>query len=128
MTFPGGEAHRLTDDLSWYDLGLDATPDGRNAVSIVSTRISNIWVVPVEDPMQARQVSDGLPVAEAAEVADGRILADDYEDQLLGSSQLWTSDQNGSQRTPFTSLRHVNAFMRCGNVVVAVVDTPGRPP
>jgi len=124
LTFPGGEVHRVTDDLSWYDLGLDATPDGRTAVSIVSTRISNIWLMPFEDPMQARQVSDGSPVAEAMELANGRILADDYEDQLLGSSQLWTIDRNGSQRTPFTSLRHVNAFMRCGNVVVAVVDEP----
>jgi len=125
MTFPGGEVHRLTDDLTWYDLGLDATPDGRTAVSIVTTRISNIWVVPLEDPMQARQVSDGWPVAGAAELANGRILANDYEDQLLESSQLWTIDRNDRQRTPFTSLRHVNAFTQCGSVVVAVVDNPG---
>jgi len=128
VTFPDGQAHRVTDDLTWYDLALDATPDGRNAVSIVSTRISNIWVVPVDDPLQARQVSDGLPVAEAMELANGRILANDYEDVALSSSQLWTIDRNGGQRTPFTTLRDVNAFMRCGNVVVAAVDDPGHVP
>jgi len=124
VTFPGGEARRLTDDLTWYGTvvsglgagGLDATPDGRTAVSIVSTRISNIWAVPIEHPMEARQVSNGLPVAQAQELANGRILAVDRE------GKLWTMDQNGSHRTSFTSLRDVNTFSRCGNVVLAQVD------
>ena len=117
VTFPGGEVRRLSDDLTWYDQRLDATPDGRTAVSIVSTRISNIWAMPVEDPMQARQVSSGLPVFEAAELANGRILAVDYE------GKLWTMDRSGGHRTSFSSLRDVNTFARCGNVVVAEVDT-----
>ncbi len=117
VTFPGGEVRRLSDDLTWYDQRLDATPDGRTAVSIVSTRISNIWAMPVEDPMQARQVSSGLPVFEAAELANGRILAVDYE------GRLWTMDRSGGHRTSFSSLRDVNTFARCGNVVVAEVDT-----
>jgi len=116
VTFPGGEAHRLSDDLTWYDQKLDATPDGRTAVSIVSTRVSDIWTMSVHDPRQARQVSSGLPVFKAAELANGRILAVDRE------GRLWTMDSGGGPRTSFSSLRHVNTFERCGNVVVAQVD------
>jgi len=35
-------------------------------------------------------------------------------------------DRDGGQRTSFSSLKDVNSFMRCGNEIVASVDTEGR--
>ena len=113
VTFPAGVARRVTDDLTFYDMALDATPDGHAAVSTVTTRISNIWVVPAEDPEHARQVSDGLPISKASELADGRIVSVGLDDKL------WSMNADGSQRAPFSSLREVNWFWRCGNVVIA---------
>ena len=120
VTFPGGEARRLTDDLSFYDLGLDSTPDGHAAVTIASTRISDVWVTSADDPEHAQQISGGLSVAKASELANGRILAVDRE------GKLWTMDRDGGQRTSFSSLKDVNSFMRCGSEIVASVDTEGR--
>ncbi len=109
VTFPGGEATRVTDNLTSYSMALDATPDGRAAVSTVITRISNIWVVPGRGSGHARQVSEGLPLFKAAELLNGRMLA------VGTDGRLWSMAPDGSQRVPFSSLRDVDSFVRCGD-------------
>ena len=117
VAFPGGEARRVTDDLTSYDMTLDATPDGREAVSTVISRVSNIWVVPGDDPARAQQVSDRLPLFKAVELVNGRLLSVGFD------GRLWSMAPDGSQRMPFSSLRDVNSFVRCGSTVIASAVT-----
>jgi len=76
LHYPGGEARRITNDILRYgsDITLSSTS---NELVVVATRLStNIWVSPIADPSQARQVTFG---------AEGRF------DGLYGLQ--WTPDE-----------------------------------
>jgi hypothetical protein len=96
---------------------LDATPDGREAVSTVISRVSNVWVVPGEDPARPQHVSDGLPLFKAVELVNGRLVSVGFD------GRLWSMAPDGSQRMPFSSLRNVHLVVRCGSSVIASAAT-----
>ncbi len=60
ISYPGGEARRLSNDLTNYHLGwLDISRDGSSLVTIENSRSSEIWVLPNGDSNQARQITSG---------------------------------------------------------------------
>jgi Tol biopolymer transport system component len=60
ISYPSGEARRLSNDLTNYHLGwLDMSRDGSSLVTIENSRTSELWVLPNGDSNQARQITSG---------------------------------------------------------------------
>jgi Tol biopolymer transport system component/DNA-binding winged helix-turn-helix (wHTH) protein len=58
ISYPRGEARRLTNDLMDYQLCcLDLTPDGKNLVATEVARVSNLWLAPVGNIAKAKQIT-----------------------------------------------------------------------
>src|SRR5204863_6691350 len=58
VSYPGGEATRITHDLTSYR-GLSLTADSNTLATVQDERISNIWVAPNGDAGRARQITSG---------------------------------------------------------------------
>ncbi len=56
ISFPRGQAKRLTNDLMDYQWSLDLAQDGRTLVDTVQTRVSDLWIAPAADTAKAKQV------------------------------------------------------------------------
>ncbi len=98
ISFPSGKRQRITNDLSNYEITLDMTPDGKNAVTVDSTQVSNIWVSSAADISQLEQITFGESrMREAIETNGGKLL-------VLGRSEIWITDANGTARASFAKL------------------------
>lgn len=79
LSFPGGEARRITNDLSNYG-SVSLTADAGALVAVQRERLSSLWLVPRGDATRARQITfsagkrEGL--AGLATLPDGRIVYD----------------------------------------------------
>jgi serine/threonine protein kinase/Tol biopolymer transport system component len=76
ISFPGGEARRLTNDLMDYQpCCLDLTQDGKTLVNTEQTTTSDLWVAPSGDTAKAKQITSKEPVVEGFSWApDGDIV------------------------------------------------------
>jgi len=94
ISYPGGEARRITNDLNNY-YSLDLTEDARLLVAVQQDITSQIWVVSAGDSKGPRQITtgrrDGIGLAWTS---DGNIIygAHDNRQQL----QLWIISEGGS--------------------------------
>jgi Tol biopolymer transport system component len=58
ISYPRGEARRLTNDLMDYQLCcLDLTPDGKALVDIELSTVSDLWLAPVGNTAKAKQIT-----------------------------------------------------------------------
>lgn len=113
ISFPGGKARRLTNDLTDYGTDLDMTRDGSDIAAVAGTAVSNVWIGPASDPSAAQQVtSDALAMFEIAEAFDGKLLT------LSGDGTLWIMHTDGSQRARFTDVHDVRWPTPCGDFVL----------
>jgi len=63
ISFPRGDARRLTNDLMDYQrCCLDLTQDGKTLVDIDQTTVADLWVVPGGDSARAKQITSKEPV------------------------------------------------------------------
>ena len=84
IDFPGGQAHRFTNDLSDYATGLDLTHDGKMLAGLQLNRISDIWTAPAANSSQARQItSGGTPYQLIAPGPAGKVLATNVSGDIL---------------------------------------------
>jgi Tol biopolymer transport system component len=112
ISFPGGKAQRLTNDLSDYGTDLDMTRDGSNIAAVAGIAVSNVWIGPASDPSAAQQVtSEALAMFDIAEAFDGKLLT------LTGDGTLWMMHTDGSQRARFTDVPDVGWPTPCGHFV-----------
>jgi Tol biopolymer transport system component len=104
ISFPGGEAHRITNDLADYrsTLGngtdhrspLDMTRDRKTLATIETTTAADLWVAPVADVAGARQITTGAQASNGlAWLADGALVYADFDDELF------SVQEDGSKRT-----------------------------
>ena len=94
ISFPEGQARRLTNDLAEYGTALDTVHGEGTAAGITKNMISNIWEVTTTKPSSERQITSGnLPFSDVAYAADGRILLTSTD------SRLWVLNSNGGERT-----------------------------
>jgi len=101
IDYPSGEMHRFTNDLSDYIPTLDMTRDGKLLAAIQRTRVSNIWVVPAADAVQAHQVTSGEPAYEKITPGPGgKLLA------ASSNGDLWLMNPDGGERTRFVPEAH----------------------
>jgi serine/threonine protein kinase len=102
ISFPGGEAHRFTNDLTDYRSALyadyrsplDMTRDRKTLATIESTTVADLWVAPAGDAARARQITTGARANNGlAWLASGALVYSDYDDDLF------SVQEDGSKRT-----------------------------
>lgn len=118
VSFPSGKRERITNDLSNYDLIVGTTPDGKDAVTVETTLVENIWASPVTDSSQLEQITfDESPMREVVETSSGKLL-------VVGRSELWIMNGNGTARALFAKL-DADQVCASGTFVVARVLQDG---
>ncbi len=105
ISFPGGEARRLTNDLTNYQpCCLDLTQDGKTLVDTEQTTISDLWVAPGGDAARAKQITSKEPVLAGFSWApDGNIVFASED------GNIFSFHADGSGRTPLTPNERANA-------------------
>lgn len=103
LTYPGGEARRVTNDLHDYH-GLGLTADTKTLVTVQVEELSTLWVMPRADPSRATRITS-VPNRQdgyrgLAWTPDGRIVYSSTEDN---SRDLWIVNADGTQPARLTS-------------------------
>lgn len=128
VSYPDGEAHRMTNDLSNY-FGVSLTADATRLVSTRQDRVVNLWVVPYGDTNNARQITsengsdDGL--SGLAWTPDNRIV---YSSINSTGSDIWIIDSDGGNRKQLTlnaGRNHSPTISADGRHILFVSDRTG---
>jgi Tol biopolymer transport system component len=111
ISFPGGEAHRFTNDLTDYQPSLDMTRDRKTLATIESTTAADLWVAPAGDAARARQITTAARASNGlAWLADGMLVYADY------AGDLFSVQEDGSNRTLLTPGANANGSpATCGD-------------
>jgi Tol biopolymer transport system component len=128
LSYPGGEAHRITNDPNDYR-GVSLTTDSKVLVTVQSEVLSNIWIAPHNDAGLARQITSGRSDGQewVSLTPDGRIV---YASRAGGNSDLWVTDADGSNQKQLTAHAGNNehpAVTPDGRHVVFISDRAGTP-
>ncbi len=101
LSYPGGEVHRITNDLTDY-VGLSLTRDSATLATVDSEQVSNIWIAPNENARRASQITyakfDG--VAGISWTPDGKVV---YASRASGNLDLWMIEANGTGQKQLTA-------------------------
>jgi Tol biopolymer transport system component len=129
VSYPEGEANRITNDLNNYD-GVSVTSDSRRLVTLQSETTGNIWLANTSD-QGPTQLTIGSGRVDGhggvAWTADGQIV---YSSQASGQMDLWIMKADGSnQRQITTNSRnnHHPAVTPDGRYIVFTSDRRGTP-
>ncbi|HEX3085911.1 MAG TPA: DPP IV N-terminal domain-containing protein, partial [Pyrinomonadaceae bacterium] len=101
LSYPGGEAQKITNDLSGYR-GMSLAADSTTILTLQQNTSSSVWVAPADDYSKARQLTrgsydGGLGVSWAP---DGSIL---YSSRSGGTDQIWIMDADGNNQKQLTT-------------------------
>ena len=119
LSYPSGEARRITNDLSDYSAAVDLTKDGTKLATIVTSTVANLWIASADDLSRATQVTSGEPsLFQVRELPDRRLLA-------LGSG-VWTMNGDASHRTRFGQVGDPRAIETCGGSVLILGSRDGN--
>ena len=103
ISYPAGEAHKITNDLNGYG-GTSLTSDSKTLVSVQIDDTSNVWIAPTGNLEQAHQITNGkLEGAGLTWTRDGRIV---YMTNANGSDDLSIMNQDGSNQRILTNDPH----------------------
>jgi eukaryotic-like serine/threonine-protein kinase len=101
LSYPSGEAHRITYDLNDY-VGLSLTADSSALVTVQSEQVSNIWIAPKDNARSATQITfskfDG--VEGISWTPDGKVV---YASGASGNLDLWMIEANGTGQKKLTA-------------------------
>jgi eukaryotic-like serine/threonine-protein kinase len=104
ISYPGGEATRVTNDLTNYVLrALNLTQDGKSLVTIENTISSDLWVVPGGQAAHAGQLTSGR--AGVRDISAGPERAIVFSNQ---KNDLYSIHEDGSALTLLTPKMHNN--------------------
>jgi serine/threonine protein kinase/Tol biopolymer transport system component len=110
ISYPSGEKHRFTNDLSNYGKYLDLTRDGRMLAAIEQKQFSSIWIAPAGKTALATQITSGGLGDIAVAPGLGRKLLVRSQ-----SMELLTVNADGSQRSSLIpQLRNFLSMSACG--------------
>ncbi|HEV2416537.1 MAG TPA: protein kinase [Terriglobia bacterium] len=128
ISYPGGQAHRITHDLNSY-FGLGLTTDGTTLVTISGSSPSNLWVAPKGGSDRVRQISFGTGgndgQAGLAWLSANKIM---YAANPGGTSQLWLIDASGGnpQELANPSNDDLATPSVCGNNIIYSAFSQGN--
>ena len=112
LSYPGGEVHRLSNDLTNYDLSwLDISKDGSSLATIENNYTSDLWLLPNGDSAKARQISaGGSPVGFVTSFGkDGFVYRTD-------TGEVYSISSEGGTPTLIAgSERHIGFVSGCGD-------------
>ena len=112
ITYPSGEARRLTNDLNDYDVAMDMTRNGDQVAAVAGSAISNVWLYPDPGSGRGRQVTAGnMPMFDVAQSPDGRILS------ISGDGEMWAANVGGNQHA-FVGINNAGWLTPCGQFIV----------
>src|SRR6202050_4337060 len=112
VSYPSGEAQRLTNDLTDYSLAwLDLTTDGTTVVTVEATVSLDLWSAPGGDSARATQITSGGPaIFGISTLGKDRIVFTNR------NRELFTAKYDGSERTLVAgSDRNVLFAWACGD-------------
>ncbi|MGH9883068.1 MAG: TolB family protein, partial [Pyrinomonadaceae bacterium] len=104
ISYPGGEARRITSDLNEYS-GTSFTSDSESLVTVQYDNTANIWLAPAGDLNRGRQITNGKleGLVGVSWTPDGRIV---YTTTNSGNSDIWIMNQDGTNQRPLTTDPH----------------------
>jgi serine/threonine protein kinase/Tol biopolymer transport system component len=116
ITYPSGDASRLTNDLSDYGLYLDLTRDGKTLTAIETRQISHVWVVPQGKSEQAKQITfQETPDTSVVPGPSGKFLVDS------GGFDIMLMNPDGTERRELMPQAHnVGSFSTCDDQYVVL--------
>jgi eukaryotic-like serine/threonine-protein kinase len=112
VSFPDGEAHRLTNDFTDYSLSwLDMTRNGESIVSVDDTNSLDIWAAPGGDSSKAKQIISGeAPLSLVSILSNDRIL------YYSRNGEVYSANYDGSNRTLIAGTdRSITFATACGD-------------
>jgi serine/threonine protein kinase/Tol biopolymer transport system component len=109
ISYPKGEVHRLTNDLTNYGLSsLAITQDAKTIAAVQSTIHTELWNAPGGNSEHATQIAfNGEPSRIAFAGSDHLVVLD-------GVGKPYTVHLDGSPQTPILQGRDVGAVFGCG--------------
>src|SRR5215468_3979703 len=137
LTFPKGEAHRMTNDMNTYD-GVSVSSNSAAPALLVTRRtdrVSHIWIAPAVaggfDDAHATRIQSGFGDIDSERFGldwtpDGRLA---YASQASGNVDVWIATSDGKQqkqltRDPRTDVQPV--VTPDGRYIVFASDRAGR--
>jgi eukaryotic-like serine/threonine-protein kinase len=126
VSYPGGEARRLSNDLSDY-YSVSVSANGRTIVALQRNSLSEIWVGPANTPDNAKQVTSGRldGIDGIAWTPDNRIV---YTANHSESWELFIADADGGNQRQLTfdgRYREEPTICDHGRAVVFATDAEG---
>ncbi len=117
-----GEARKITKDINNYH-GLSLASNATSLVTVQSTRLSRIWILPNGNSNKATAITSGIGDSYSEFLGlvftpDGKII---YGTQASGNSDIWVMDADGKNQRQLTTEPHSDlspSLSRDGNVVV----------
>jgi serine/threonine protein kinase len=102
ISYPQGEARRITNDLNSYGLySVTLTADDSNIIAVQSDLVSNVWIATVGQPGSEKQLTERNNVLEGSRgitwTGDGRIA---FDSNIEGKASIWTVDVAGGEEKP----------------------------
>jgi serine/threonine protein kinase/Tol biopolymer transport system component len=109
ITYPKGEVHRLTNDLTNYGLGSIGIAQDAKAIVAVQTSVhQELWVAPGGDSSRAKQIPfNGEPAGINAVSSDHLTVFDRH-------AQVFSLHLDGSEPTPLLPGRKLGTLEACG--------------
>jgi TolB protein len=129
VSYPGGEARRVTNDLNGYS-GISVDRDSDSIVTTQTVRVSRICIVPDRDETRSVQVGSGFGdnYSEYLGITwtpDGRIV---YGSHASGNPDIWVMDADGANQRQLTFDPHTDlapAVSPDGRYIVFVSNRAG---
>jgi serine/threonine protein kinase len=112
VSYPAGQAQRLTNDLTDYNLqSVDVTRDASAIVTIASTSLVDLWSAPNGDSSRAVQLtSGGPPISQVMLLAKDRVLL------ATRTGELYSANFEGKDQTLVAGTdRNVGLASGCGD-------------
>jgi eukaryotic-like serine/threonine-protein kinase len=116
ISYPGGEAQRLTNDLSDYGLYIDLSHDGKTLAAIETRQISHVWIAPQGKSDRAKQITfQESPDTSVVPGPAGKLLVDS------GGFDIALMNADGSERRQLMPQAHnVGSFSACDDRYVVL--------
>jgi Tol biopolymer transport system component len=136
ISYPSGEAHRITNDLSAYR-SVTLSANSSSMLAVHTVRVCALWIAPNGEAARARQVSSGkliggadaacVPHTTVAWTPDNRIV---FTSTKSGNQDIWIMDADGGDQKQLTIDTGTNfspTASRDGRYIVFVSDRAGSP-
>jgi serine/threonine protein kinase/Tol biopolymer transport system component/tetratricopeptide (TPR) repeat protein len=100
LSYPGGEARRITNDLSDYR-GVSLSKDTGALLTVQSQTFTSIWLAPIKDPGRLTQITSGAGrYVDLSWTPEGTIL---YGSDASGTADIWEMNADGSNQRQLTA-------------------------